>query len=292
MVDLWSPDFVSLLSSFSNEISLKILKSCEENRDGLNLTDTSRYIKEKTSTVKDHLVKLMDSNLVYLNKKKYFLSYLGMLILEQITNIAVLNNTRKIFGNVSNEVIPIKFIIKIVPYLKGARICFNQWTFMSVGNKIIDIIKNNVEDKKFELKLIGWNSVPIALEITRSFFSNARGENDVMKKFVVDTNLKLITDNSFLNNIEVNGQLEDLFIIPEIKERILVCQKIERFNFMIIRYDKYLTFFLSPSQEAGLGPYFIIRSKPKDKSRILDIFEEIYEYFSNKATPLSDILKK
>ena len=50
--------FFSLLNSISSEIAYKILNLYQEDIKGLNLTETSRRISEKTSTVKDHLGKL------------------------------------------------------------------------------------------------------------------------------------------------------------------------------------------------------------------------------------------
>lgn len=292
MVDSSVSDLVSVLSAISNEISFKIIKAYEHDRNGLNLTDTSKLIEEKTTTVKDHLTKLMDSNLIYVQDKKYYLSYLGLLILEQVKNIELLNETRKIFGHVSSDMIPPRFLIQLIPYLKGIKVFSNQWAFMNLGNKLIDIMKNNIGENKTVLKLIGWNSIPISLEIIRNSFNNLLTEKMDMKQFFMDINLSLITDLSFLSNIEDNDQIKEMMLIPEFKERILICQDIEKFNFMLIRYNKYLTFFLNTSQETDLGPYFIIRSKPKGDHHAIKIFEEIFEYFSKKSTPLVDILEE
>ncbi len=289
-----SSEFVSVLNSFSNNISLKILKTYDCNRNGLNLTDTSQMIEEKTTTVKDHLNRLIDSNLVYIQDKKYYLSYFGELILELIGNFEILNNTRKIFGQLSSGMIPTKFIIKLIPYLKGIKVSSNQWAFMNLGNKIIKIIENTMSKKKIDLRIIGWNSVPIAHEIIRNSFSfnNIAGEKEVIKKICVETNIKIITDKYFLSTIKTDDQNREIYNVPEIKERVLICQNIEKFNFMLIRYNKYITCFLNISQEEGLGPYFIITGKSKEKLGVIEIYEEIFEYFSNKATPLSEILDK
>ncbi|MFX1385131.1 MAG: hypothetical protein ACFFBP_22125, partial [Promethearchaeota archaeon] len=261
MVDSSVSDLVSVLSAISNEISLKILKAYEHDKNGLNLTDTSKLIEEKTTTVKDHLAKLMDSNLIHIQDKKYYLSYFGLLILEQVKNIELLNETRKIFGHVSSDMIPTRFLTQLIPYLKGVKVFNNQWAFMNLGNKLIDIIKKSIGEKKSVLKLIGWNSIPVSLEIMRSSFIDLLTEKEAMKQLFIDINLSLITDKSFLDNIGDNKQIKEMMLIPEFKERILICQDIDKFNFMLIRYNKYLTFFLNTSQEAGFGPYFIIRSK-------------------------------
>jgi len=289
MVDFFGPDFANLLNSFSNEISLKILKTYERAKAGLNLTDTSKIIEEKNTTVKDHLIKLLDSNLIYVEEKKYYLSYFGALILEQIKNVELLDRTRRIFGHISSDMIPTRFVAKFIPYLKGVEVSTNQWAFMNVGNKLIDIIKNNMGVNKTVLKLIGWNSIQLSLEIMRNSFPNIFTEKDAMKKMFDDQNLSLITDKSFLKDMDDNN-LAKAIALPEFKERVLIYPNVEQFNFMLIRYNKYITFFLNTNREANLGPYFIIKSKKNDKPSPIEIFEEIFEYFSKKSKPLVEIL--
>lgn len=289
MVDFFGPDFANLLNSFSNEISLKILKTYERAKAGLNLTDTSKIIEEKNTTVKDHLIKLLDSNLIYVEEKKYYLSYFGALILEQIRNIELLDRTRRIFGHISSDMIPTRFVAKFIPYLKGVEVSTNQWAFMNVGNKLIDIIKNNLGVNKTVLKLIGWNSIQLSLEIMRNSFPNIFTEKDAMKKMFDDHNLSLITDKSFLKEMGDNNMVKAMSL-PEFKERVLIYPNVEQFNFMLIRYNKYITFFLNTNREANLGPYFIIKSKKNDKPSPIEIFEEIFEYFSKKSKPLVEII--
>jgi predicted transcriptional regulator len=291
MVDFFRPDFATLLNSFSNEISLKILKTYERAKDGLNLTDTSKIIEEKNTTVKDHLIKLLDSNLIYVQEKKYYLSYFGALILEQVRNIELLDRTRKIFGHVSSKMIPTRFVTKFIPYLKGVEVSTNQWAFMNLGNKLIEIIKNNQGVKKIVLKLIGWNSIQLSLEIMRNSFPNIFTEKDAMKKLFNDINLSLITDKSFLEEVGDKNIIKAM-ALPEFKERVLIYPNLEQFSFMLIRYDKYITFFLNTNQEANLGPYFIIKSKKNDDPSPIETFEEIFEYFSKRSTPLVDILNE
>ena len=289
MVDFFGPDFANLLNSFSNQISLKILKTYERAKAGLNLTDTSKIIEEKNTTVKDHLIKLLDSNLIYVEEKKYYLSYFGALILEQIRNIELLDRTRRIFGHISSDMIPTRFVAKFIPYLKGVEVSTNQWAFMNVGNKLIDIIKNNLGVNKTMLKLIGWNSIQLSLEIMRNSFPNIFTEKDAMKKMFDDQNLSLITDKSFLKEMDDNNMVKAMSL-PEFKERVLIYPNVEQFNFMLIRYNKYITFFLNTNREANLGPYFIIKSKKNDKPSPIEIFEEIFEYFSKKSKPLVEII--
>ena len=292
MADSSSSDLASLLNSLSNEISLKILKLYKLNKDGLNLTDTSKIIKEKKTTVKDHLKKLVDSNLIYIHEKKYYLSYFGALVLEQVSNVELLNSTRKIFGSISSEMIPTRFITKFIPHLKGVKVFTNQWRFMNIVNELIDIIKKNHKDGKTALKLIGWNSIPFSLAIMRSSFNNIMTEEESIKQFYMDTGLMVITDESFLRNTKEIEQVKDMLAIPEVQKRTMICQDVEKFNFMIVRYDNYITFFLNRSQEAGFGPYFTIRGKYKFKPHPVEIFEEIFEYFSKKSSRLSELESK
>ena len=63
-------DFFSLLNSISSEIALRILNLYSEDDIGLNLTETSNRLEEKTSTVRDNLNKLLSTNLIY--KKNVF----------------------------------------------------------------------------------------------------------------------------------------------------------------------------------------------------------------------------
>lgn len=288
MVDL--SELVAVLSSFSNEISLKILETYRNNKNGLNLTDTSQLIEEKTTTVKDHLTRLMDSNLIYMQEKKYHLSYFGALVLKQISNIKILNKTRNMFSQASCDLIPIHFFLKLLPYLEKITILSNQWAYMNIGNRIIEIIKNDKgKNQKQVLKILGWNSFPIAVEIVRNSFNVITGGNETLADFIAETNLTIITDKSFLNHIQKDEQPFNINIIPELKERVSIYQDIEEFNFMLIRYNKYITFFINDPQESGFGPYFIITGKHRDKPGAIGIFDEIFEYFAKKATPVSEL---
>ena len=65
-------DFFSLLNSISSEIAHKILNLYSENTKGLNLTETSNKIEEKTSTVRDHINRLLAANLIYKKEKNSF----------------------------------------------------------------------------------------------------------------------------------------------------------------------------------------------------------------------------
>ena len=288
-----SSDLVRVLGAFSNEISLKILNAYSKNKNGLNLTETSKIIQEKTTTVKDHLTKLLDSNLIYVKGKTYYLSYFGALILKMVDRIEILNRAKSLFGQVSSDLIPTQYIFKLLPHLKNVKVFNSNWAFINVGNKIIDFIQNDKsKNKNYELKLIGWNSVTTALEIARSSFKNVAVDLNNIKDFIIDVNLKMITDKSFLNDLDKNEILKNLHNIPEIQERVLIYDGFEEFNFMLIRYNKYITFFLNESQDENLGPYFILTDSPRIKPSAIDIYEEIFEYFANKSTPMTEVFKE
>ena len=58
---------------------------------------------------------------------------------------------------------------------------------------------------------------------------------------------------------------------------------------MLIRFNNYFTFALNDSQE-NLGPYFIIKHKPKDYPGLIGIFDEIFDYFLKDSKPFIDFI--
>ncbi|MHA1284606.1 MAG: winged helix-turn-helix transcriptional regulator [Promethearchaeota archaeon] len=62
---------MKLLNSFSSEIAYKILNLYMV-KGGLNLTETAREIREKTSTVRDHLNRLTKTQLISVSKEVIF----------------------------------------------------------------------------------------------------------------------------------------------------------------------------------------------------------------------------
>ena len=148
-------DFFLLLNSISSEVAYKILNLYSEDSEGLNLTETSNKLNEKTSTVRDHINRLLNNNLIYKKEKIYFLSNFGSFILRYMKHLEIFNKTRKVFGQIPAELIPSDFIQELVPHISDIEIQSDQWQFMSISNRIMDKMRAEFRDNPGELKVIG-----------------------------------------------------------------------------------------------------------------------------------------
>lgn len=282
-----SPEFFNFLNSFSNRIAFKILKVYSENKIGLNLTDTSMIINEKTSTVKDHLKKLLNAKLIFKSEKLYYLSNFGSYILNILDDLEILNKTSIIFGQIDADFIPSEYISELLPFLKNIPIITNQWQFITISNRMLNQIKAELGNRKIEIKVLGWNSLALGMEIIQNTFNEMDLNNESIKNLLNEINLELITDKNILKDVENNELINNMIKNPEIKERFQIADNIGRFRFIMMRYNEIIHFFLNEKEEFGIGPYFLIENEPG----AVEVFDKIFNFFSIHSKPLAEFLK-
>ncbi|MHA1335205.1 MAG: hypothetical protein ACTSPW_05580 [Promethearchaeota archaeon] len=280
-------DFIKLLNSFSSEIAYKILNLYMV-KGGLNLTETAREIHEKTSTVRDHLNRLTETQLIYKKNKKYYLSNFGSFILKYLKNLEIFNRTRMVFGQIPAELIPSEFIQELVPFISDIEVQSDQWKFMNISNKIMSQIKEDIGKKDLELKVIGWNSLSLSLEILNNFLGTSAADEKALNRFLKNMNFYLITDKEILKDIAENPILTKIIRNIKLKERIRICDAVEIFEFTLFKYKNIVQFFLNEKGKLGVGHHFILENKPE----AVRFFDNVFNYYYNLSKPLIKYLEK
>ncbi len=278
--------FFSLLNSISSEIAYKILNLYQEDIKGLNLTETSRRISEKTSTVKDHLGKLKNSKLILKKNKNYYLSNFGSYILKNLKDLEIFNKASLIFGQIPAELIPSKYMRKLIPHLKEVKIQSDQWQFMTMTNRTLNQIKNDLGKGNVELKVLGWRSLVLSTGIIQEHFKTVKLEKNSVKNFLESVNFKLISDKELLDDLE-NEQIKSLLDDVSVKNRIRICEDIDKFQFTLFRYNQIVQFFLNEKDQVGIGHYFLI----ENNVHVVEFFNDVFDYYWQKSKPLTEFLK-
>lgn len=272
-------DFFSLLNSISSEIALRILNLYSENDIGLNLTETSNRLEEKTSTVRDNLNKLLSTNLIYKKEKKYFLSNFGSFILRYMKHLEIFNKTRQVFGQIPAELIPSEFIQELVPHISDIEIQSDQWKFMTISTRIMNKIVADLNSEPGRLRVIGWESLTKALEIMDTFF-----KTKPIDEFLNAVDFQLISPKEILTDIRKQGNIK---IIAQLAgERIRICEDIDNFKFILFNYNQIVQFFLSEGGKVGMGYHFVLEDNPE----AVKFFENVFQYYLKKSKPLSHFL--
>ncbi|MFO8019771.1 MAG: hypothetical protein R6U96_14195 [Promethearchaeia archaeon] len=278
-----STNFFELLNSLSTEISYKILVLYSEQQEGINLTNTAQLIDEKTSTVRDYLNRLLDVKCIYRINKDYYLSNFGSLILDYLKKMKNYNILRDILGNISAGAIPTNFIEILDPIIQEIEIKSDQWQFMNVSNKLINQIQNDMGQEGIKLKVLGWRSLTLSLNIIQNYFNKVTLERYSIQQFLENTNFKLISDKGVLKEIHSNEKLKNIVEKTDINEKIYVYEEVENFPYTLIKYNETIQFFLNKGEEMKVGKYFTLENNETAKT----FFNEIFDYFKKKSKPLS-----
>jgi len=282
MNDKNTDNFFQLLNSISSEIAHKILNLYLENSQGLNLTDTSNKIEESTSTVRDHINRLLDANLIYKKEKFYFLSNFGSFILRYMKHLEIFNKTRKVFGQIPAELIPSKFIQELVPHISDIEIKSDQWEFMTISTRLMDKIRAEYKTNPGELRVIGWEHLSKALEIMKNLLMK---DMDIpYSEFLNLTDFELISNKRILKDIIEHKEIRKMAEL--IKDRVHICENIEKFEFILFKYKQTIQFFLYEGGKLGMGHHFVLEDNPD----AVKFFDNVFNYYLNQSVPLTDLL--
>ena len=275
-------DFINLLNSISSEIAYKILNLYEAEK-GLTLTNTSKEIEEKTSTVRDYLKRMISSNLIYKKEKKYYLSNFGSFILNNLRSLEVFNKARQIFGQIPAELIPSEFIQKLVFDLKDIEVESDGWQIMYISSNILNQINQDIGKQGNELKILGWKkSLTLSIEIIQKNLTKVSFDIASMNKFLEDLNFKLITDQTIIDEINKSKKLKEIVDNTSIKNRIHICENVENFSFTLFKYNKIIQFFLNEENKQ-----FLI----EDNDQAVEFFNSVFKYYLKRSKPLLEYLK-
>jgi len=277
--DKEADDFFLLLNSISSEISHRILNLYSKEIKGLNLTETSNNIGEKTSTVRDNLNKLLTTNLIYKKEKNYFLSNFGSFVLHYMKHLEIFNKTRQVFGQIPAELIPFEFIQELVPHISDIEIQSDQWKFMTISTRIMKKIVSDLNTEPGRLRVIGWESLTKALEIMDTFF-----KTKPINEFLHAIDFQLISPKVILNDIRKQSNIKKIAQLAG--ERIHICEEIENFKFILFNYNDIVQFFLSEGGNVGMGYHFVLEDNPE----AVKFFDNVFDYYLKKSKPLFQYL--
>ncbi len=282
MSDKNTDDFFQLLNSISTEIAHKVLNLYSENSGGLSLTETSNKIEESTSTVRDHINRLLDANLIYKKEKTYFLSNFGSFILRYMKHLEIFNKTRKVFGQIPAELIPSKFIQELVPHISDIEIKSDQWEFMTISTRLMDKIRADLKKDPGELRVIGWESLTKALEIMQNLLM--KDLDFPYQEFLKLTDFELISNNRILNDILEHKEIRKMAEL--INNRVHICENIEKFEFILFKYKQTIQFFFYEGGKLGMGYHFVLEDNPE----AVKFFDNVFNYYLEQSVPLTQFL--
>jgi predicted transcriptional regulator len=275
-------DYLDLLNSFSNKIAFKIMTLLHKSVNGFNLTDTANSIGEKTSTVNDHLEKLFNARLIYRKDKKFHLSNYGNFILNYLNNLKILDRVKEIFGNLPARRIPLEYIHNLIPSIKDVEIQTNQWKFMKISSSIIKQIQVDVKKGSVNLNILGWESLALSLDIIENYFQTLTLAPQSLQEFFNKTNFELITDRGIIEDTKNNQRLIEIMRSTDLKQRIMICEKVEKFDFTLFRYKNTIHFFLNEETKGGIN-YSVLF---KDNPGAIRFFNKVYDYYLEDSNPL------
>ena len=276
-------NFFELLNSLSSEISFKILELYSKNQKGINLTNTAQMVNEKTSTVRDYLNRLLETNSIYRIDKTYYLSSFGLLILDYLKKIKNFNKLGRILGNIDAKSIPIEYIEILEPIVDEIEIKSDQWQFMSVSNQIIGRIQQDIGQQGIELKVLGWRSLSLSMSIIQNYFKKITLERYSIQQFLENTNFELISDQGILKEIQKIEKLKEVVGKTTIKDKIYVYEEIEKFPYTILNYNEIIQFFLNKGKDMEVGNYFTLENNETAQN----FFTKLFGNFKKKSKPLS-----
>lgn len=282
-----STKFFELLNILSTEISYKILLLYSECKQGINLTNTAQMIDEKISTVRDYLNRLLNAKCIYRVDKEYYLSNFGSLLLNYLKKIKKYHNLRKILGNISAEAIPTKYIELLDPIVDNIDIKSDQWQFMSVSSKIISKIQDGMGQKGVDLKVLGWRSLTLSMNIIQNYFKKITLDRYSIQQFFQNTNFELISDKGIIEEIQTTEKLKEMVERTDIKENIYVYEDLEKFPYTLLKYNEIIQFFLNKGEKMEVGNYFTLEKN----ETALTFFQELFNHFKGKSKPLTYYMK-
>lgn len=288
MVEDIGVEFEDLLNAVGSEKTYKILKLYSKRKDGLNLTDTSRKISEITSTIRDHLKKMLETGLIFKEDKKYFLSNFGSFVLSSLEEFRTFNKFRSIFGQIPGEIIPSRFLREFIPHIKNLHVITNQWQFLNVTNEVIENIKSDIDTKKVEMKILGWKSLTLMLDIFQNYFKELSSSPDSIQKLLDTFDFQLISNMDILEELKKSTQVKDLMKLTNLQKHIHICKEIDNFNFVLFKYNNNVHIFLNKNNRFNFENYFLAQ----DNLGVVEFYNKVFRYYLDRSIPLSEYIGK
>ncbi|MGV9203074.1 MAG: hypothetical protein ACOC44_03530 [Promethearchaeia archaeon] len=274
------------MNSVSSHISHKILLLYHSHSEGINLTGTSKLIKEKISTTQDHLNKLLSQGLIYRRDNDYFLSSFGQYLLKQLQHIARMEKSKLLFGKIPKGLIPPEIVDKLCLALGNCTIIKTSWNFMNTMDEYINDMKKNLKKTPQYLGVIGWWSLEYDFEMLKMHFPNIDMNSENLKKFLKHFKMKMVTHKAFLNEIKNHKLLGQLLNEEDLLKNFRIYEGIDRFNFCVLRFNRVLGIFLTDKTDIDFQNNLFF----KNNEGALEFFEELLDFYWERSTPLKNFL--
>ncbi len=281
-------EFEKFLNTINSEISFKILKLYSKEKNGINLTETARAIGENTSTTRDRLKKLLDSKIIYQEEKNYFLSNLGSYTLTKLENFRKLSKFQSIFGQIPAELIPSEYLEKLIPNLEDTGLIRSQWQIFNIANQVVDEIKSQMDKRKIEMKLLGWNSLTLMIDIFQSYFKEISINTNSIQNLLNSLDFHLISSRNIILEIKDKPYIRKILDDTTLKDNISICEIVDKFNFVLFKYNQNVHIFLNKNDQFNYDNYFIA----ENNKSIADFYDDIFNFYLKQSIPLVEFLKK
>ncbi len=287
MVNNNNSDLDILLNAISSETTYNILKLYEDN--SFNLTDTAKELNCSISTIQDNLKKLLQSDLIYLNEKKYHLSSFGNYFLSKLKEFEEVNKLRHLFGKIPLKLIPCEFIEELIPLLKNIKVQETSWHFLNSLNGLLAKFKNEIEKELIieEIQVLGWWDFNFDFEILKAIFPNLTMEYKTLSKLFKNLRFRLISDKSFAIDLINNKFFHEMRQHLEIGQYIRIVEDDIKFNFTIMRFEETVILFMIENDDIDIRHHIFIQNP---KSHIF--FNGIFNYYQEKSIPIDEYIKK
>lgn len=281
-------EFEKFLNAINSESTYKILKLYFNNKKGFNLTETSRVIGENTSTTRDRLKKILDSKLIYLDGKNYYLSNLGSYTLNKLENFRRLSKYQSIFGEIPAEMIPTEFLEMLVVNLDDIGLIRSQWQFLNIVNQVVNDIKNDINKQCYELKLLGWKSLTLLFEIFQNYFKEISMNANTIQNLLKSFDFHVISSRDIISEINEKPDIRKILDNTTLKENISICEAVDKFNFIVFKYNQNVHIFLNKNNQFNFEQYFI----SENNKNIVNFYDSLFNHYLKQSIPLVDFLRK
>lgn len=277
----------SLFNALSSQESLEILHLLQE--QGQNLTDTANHIAIPISTTQDKLRKLVESNLVFIEKKTYHLSSLGNYLLSTIQNLEALSKLRYIFGHIPANSLPMAFLEELIPIADQMDFQESPWHFLNIFDQLLNQFKREIQDGSFssEIRIIGWWNLDFDLELLNTYFPQQGFDPHFYINFIKNVKIRLLGDKTFADELLRDENFKELGPILDEYKYIQIIEDDKPFNFTLIEIEGTIGMFLVKNHELDFKHHFFL-THPKAH----DLFDRVFKSYAERAISLQKYSKR
>ena len=287
MIENEENGFSNLLSAISTGITFNLLKLYKKN--SYNLTDSAKQLGLPISTVQDNLRKLLQSNLIFIREKKYYLSSFGSYILSNMHQFEHLYQLRNFFGKIPSDLIPNTFLEEIISLIDYIDIHETSWHFLKIFDKLLSKFKEKINNGNFsgELRVLGWWNLDFDFELLRTYFPDKKIDAEFYLNFFENITFQQIIDEKFALELFNREEIRDIRKFLDKNNDIRIIANKTLFNFTIMEIEGSMCLFLVKNNKLDVNHHFFI-NHPK----IHSIFDIIFNYYKEKTISFHEFLER